>query len=64
MRFFLIDNPLTFTPTYVMKLQAILEKLNEMYVANSKWATLAHYLIPSSSPHKFHENFLRLCKDS
>ena len=41
--FFLIDNPLTFTPTYVMKLQAILEKLNKMYVANSKWATLAHY---------------------
>ena len=27
---FFMDNPLELTPTYVMKLQAILEKLNDM----------------------------------
>ena len=34
---FFMDNPFEFTPIDVMKLQAILEKLNEIYVANLKW---------------------------
>ena len=34
---FFMDNPLEFTPANVMKLQAISEKLNKIYVANLKW---------------------------
>ena len=32
-----MDNSLEFNPAYKMKLQDILESLNEMYVANLKW---------------------------
>ena len=32
-----MDNPLEFTHANVMKLQVISEKLNDIYVANSKW---------------------------
>ena len=35
--FFLIENPIKFTPTNIMKLQVILEKLDEIYVAKLKW---------------------------
>ena len=32
-----MDNSLEFTPTYIKKLHAKLEKLNEIFVANLKW---------------------------
>lgn len=32
-----MDNPLAVTRAYVMKLQAVLEKLNKRYDANPKW---------------------------
>ena len=34
---FLMDNPLQFTPPYVTKQHATLEKLNKIFVANMKW---------------------------
>lgn len=34
---FLMDNPLEFTPTNVMKLRAIMKKLNNISIANLKW---------------------------
>jgi hypothetical protein len=34
---FFMDNSLDFTPTYLMKLQGILKKLNKIFVANLKW---------------------------
>ena len=33
----LMDNPLEFTPAYIMKLQAISKKLNKIFVAKLKW---------------------------
>ena len=60
---FLMDNPLKFTPTNVMKLRAISHKLNKICMLLIWSSNINGLLIPSSSPHRFHENFLHICKD-
>ena len=58
-----MDNPLEFNLAYILKMHAISEKLNEIYVANVRWQH-QHTIVSFSSPHRFHEVNLRIWKDT
>ena len=55
---FFMDNPLEFSTANVKKLQAILEKLNNIYRSGN----INGLLVPSSSPLRFHERNMYFCK--
>ena len=57
-----MDNPLEFTHVDKLKLEAILEKLIR-YMLLIWSGNFTRLWIPSSSPHRFHERNLHICKD-
>ena len=61
-RYIIYAQPIRLYPYKHDELHAISKELNKMFVAN--WSgNISELLIPSSSPHKFHERNLHICKD-